>query len=307
MRKRILPLLFLVIIGFALLRPGSAGAAAPPDPNGDASLTLYYQKDGKAFANLQIGVFRVAEALPDGTYELIEPFASYPVNIHGITAQEQWRNTASTLRAYIVANQVAPDWEAQTDENGMVQLPDLDTGLYLVREVVTENSDGTYVFDAFMVYLPTPQPDGSYDYTVEAKPKCSNFTPKTQYTVTKLWGDGGSQNARPKEVTVDIYKDGALQETQILSAGNHWSYTWYVSSEDRGQWIVAERAVLPPYKVTVQQNGSTFSIINTCQTQPQTPQAPHTGDSFTPLPWILAMCFSGIMLLLLGLYSRRQR
>ena len=59
-----------------------------------------------------------------------------------------------------------------------------------------------------------------------------------------------------------------------------------------------------PYKVTVQQNGSSFSIINTFRNQPEPPQ---TGDAFTPLPWILLMCLSGVMLLLLGLYGRRRK
>lgn len=304
MRKRILPLLFLAVFGFLMLCPVCVYAATPLDPNAEASLTLHYQKDDKAFPDLQVGIYRVAEAFPDGTFELVAPFSSYPVNIYGITQQEQWNNVASTLSAYITANQVSPDRVGQTDANGITQFSGLKTGLYLVQEVVAENSAGTYVFNRFMVYLPTPQPDGAYDYTVEAKPKCTKFVPKTQYTVTKLWQDGGNEDSRPQEVTVDIYKDGVLQETQILSTSNNWSYTWNVSGEEHGKWTVTERAVADPYKVTIQQNGSAFSIINTCQPKPQ---APPTGESFTPLPWILAMCISGIMLLIVGLYSRRNK
>ena len=304
MRKRILPLLCFILFCFSFLQPVKVCATAPLDTAANASLTLHYQKDGKAFSDLQIGIYRVAKASSDGTFDLITPFSSYPVNIHGITMQEQWQNIAATLSAYIVANQVTPDREEQTDEDGIAQFSDLETGLYLVREVVAENAEGTYIFNQFMVYLPTPQPDGSYDYQVQANPKCTGFVPKTQYTVTKLWQDEGNRTARPKEVVVEIYKDGMLQETQVLSASNNWSYTWYVSGEEYGKWMVAERAVPDPYKVTIQQKGSVFSIINTCQTNPETPQ---TGDSFAPLPWILAMCISGIILLILGLYSRRRK
>ena len=303
MKKRILPLIVLLGMCFMAFCPNRAQALTPLDPDAEASLTLHYQKDGAAFADLQVGIYRIAEAFPDGSFQLIEPFASYPLNIHGITVQEQWNQVAQTIYACIVSDQIAPDYEKMTDENGTVCFADLDTGLYFVREVVAENTNGTYIFNQFMVYLPTPQADGSYNYAVEARPKCTNFVPRTQYTVTKLWQDSGNQASRPKEVSVEIYKDGQLYETQILSASNNWTYTWYVSGEDHSKWAVAERTVPDNYKVTIRQNGSHFSIINTRQT---TPDIPQTGDSSTPMLWILLMCFSGIMLVILGIYSRRR-
>lgn len=302
MKKRIVSLMLLACICFALVCPLGAQAVTPLDPDADASLTFHYQKEGNAFAGLQIGIYRVAKANPDGTFTLIEPFASYPVDIHEITRQEQWQDVAQTLWAYMTANGVTPDYEGLTDETGTVCFTDLDTGLYFVRKVLTETNNGTYVFNQFMVYVPTPGQNGTYDYTVEANPKCVSFVPKAQYTVTKLWQDGGNQADRPKEVTVDIFKDGALYETQILNTDNNWSYTWYVPENDRGQWAVAEKAVPDGYKVTIRQNDNHFSVINRIQTSPDSPE---TGDSISPMPWILLMCFSGVILIILGIYSRR--
>lgn len=302
MRKRILLLCFVVIC-MVLLRPFYAGAATPLDPGAEAGLTLHYQKDGVAFPDLYIGIYRVAEAFPDGTFELIEPFSDYPVNIHGITSQEQWQNVATTLTAYIIANRVEPDRAEWTNGEGMVAFTGVRTGLYLVREAVADHTDGTYIFNQFMIYLPTPQADGTYEYQMEAKPKCVSFTPKNQYTVTKLWQDEGKEVLRPEEVTVEIYKDGALQETQILNAENNWSYTWYVSEEEDGQWTVVERDVPQEYLVTVREKDGIFSIINTCQGESVVPP---TGDSVAPMPWILAMCLSGCLLMLLGIYNRRR-
>ena len=304
MRNRILSLLLLILLSVSFLCPLRTYAVEPLDPAADASLTLYYQKDSNAFPDLNIRIYRVARACEDGTFALIAPFSSYPVNIHGITMQEQWTHVASTLASYITANQVSPTQETKTDANGTAQFPSLETGLYLVQEVTAENSTGTYVFNRFMIYLPTPQPDGSYHYAVEAKPKCTGFVPKTQYSVTKLWQDTGNQNSRPKNITVDIYKDGKLQESQILSSVNNWTYTWQVSADDPGKWTVTERDVPDRYQVTIQEKGSVFSIINTCHIIPEIPQ---TGDSFTPLPWILIMCLSGIGLLILGIYGRRHK
>lgn len=300
MRKRLLPLCLAVVCFFALC--SQVFALVPLDPAAPAGLTLYYQKDEKAFSGLQVEIYRVAEAFPDGKFQLIAPYAGYPVNIHDITDQQQWKNIASTLSAYIVADQLTPDATVQTDGQGVARFENLQTGLYLVCRVVAEEQEGTYIFDQFMVYLPTPQTDGTYRYQVEAKPKCTQFTPNTQYTVTKLWQD--DQTDRPQAVTVDIYRDGVLQQTQQLSKDNNWSYTWYVSADDPGQWTVAEREVPAGYKVSIRQNGNVFSVINTRQSHTDTPQ---TGDTFTPLPWVLALCLSGMVLLLLGIYGRRRK
>ena len=301
MKKRTLLLISLIVICLTLFSPLCVNAATPLDPDAKASLTITYRKDGTAFSDLTVGIYRVAQAFPSGIFELIEPFVSYPVNIHDITAQEQWTNAANTLHAYIVSNHVTPDAETLTDEEGVALFTDLETGLYLVEEVVAENTSGTYLFNRFMVYLPTPQADGSYNYAVEARPKCTDFVPKTQYTVTKLWQDSGNQASRPKEVSVEIYKDGQLYETQILSANNNWTYTWFVSGEEYSTWTVSESSVSAPYKVTVKENGSSFSLINTWHKPTDTPQ---TGDTFAPLPWIITICLSGILLVILGVYGR---
>ena len=303
--KKLISVLCLSVICIITLCPLCVCAVEPLDPNADASLTLFYQKENNAFPDLVIEIYRVAEALPDGTFELIEPYSSYPIKIHDIKIQEQWKNTATTLTSYIVANGLSPDRVGTTDETGTVVFEHLSTGLYLVNEVVAENNNGTYVFNRFMVYLPTPNSDGTFDYNVEAKPKCLSYVPKTEYKVSKLWQDTGYQNDRPAEVTVDIYKDGNLYEALTLNAENNWSYVWYVSENDRSKWTVVERNTPGTYTVTVQQNGGSFSIINTHTSNLDPPGSPDTGDSFIPLPWLLAVSISGIALLILGAYRRR--
>ncbi len=307
MKKQIALLISVVALCMALFCPLYIQAATPLDPAAEASLTLHYQKDGQAFSDLPISIYRVAEAFPDGTFELIEPFSSYPINIHNITVQEQWTNTAETLSSYIVANQLVPYREGTTNDDGTAVFEHLETGLYLVSEAVAENNSGTYVFNQFMVYLPTPEQDGSFDYDVEAKPKCVEYVPKTEYRVTKLWQDADNQADRPEQVTVDIYKDGELTETQVLDAENNWSYVWYVSEDDHGKWTVAERTTSEVYTVTVQQNGSSFSIVNTHESIADIPDPPQTGDTSNLTLYIVLMCISGIMLIVLGIYGRRQK
>lgn len=297
MKKRILPIFCLLLTLAALLQVGVCAAPV------DNSLTLYYQKGDMVFPGLQVAVYQVAALQDDGSYQPLEPYASASVNLDGITEQAQWQTVAQTVFSCIVANGIAPDQMAQTNDVGAAYFENLKKGLYYVQEVVAENDQGTYVFNQFMIYLPTPHPDGTFDDQVKANPKCLEFIPKTQYTVTKLWQDGGNTQQRPKEVVVDIYWNGVLQETQTLSAQNNWTYTWMVSADQQSGWTVAEREVPEHYKVTVRKSDNTFTVINTRQGQPEPPK---TGDTFNPMPWVMIMCISGVLLVILGIYGRRR-
>lgn len=300
MKKRLLCLFILCVI---LLCGFGVSATPPLDVDAEASLTLLYQKEGVGFSDLHIRIYRVAEPFPDGPYGLVAPFSGFPVNVNGVSSQEQWTQIATTLESYVVAEGIAPTAEQTTDGEGAVSFEALQIGLYLVQEVVADTKEGIYVFNRFMVYLPTPLANNSYDYTVEAKPKCISYTPKTHYSVTKLWQDGGSEELRPSQVTVEIYRDGELHETVILSTENNWSHSWYVSAEAHYSWSVVERAVAKSYNVTLVENGSAFSIINTAPGDPGEP--PVTGDSDSVLPWILLMGFGGMVLMLVSSRGRR--
>ena len=302
MKKKILSALCLLLMVCAFLQPHRVHALTPLEPERPSSLTLYYTQDGQAFPDLDIRIYRVAEAHPDGTFDLLEPFSEYPVNIHGITSQKEWQDVSSTLRTYITADQVAPTRVATTNEEGTAIFSDLKTGLYLVCGVLAENETGIYRFNDFMVYLPTPLEEGDFDYDMEAKPKCTQFVPKKAYSVVKLWKDAGNEGSRPKSVTVDILKDGVVYDTVVLSADNNWSYVWSVP-EDGSLWSVLEKNVPDDYKVTISENAAGFTITNT---KPTHEDPPKTGDMTTLWHFAVCLCVSGFGLVLMGLWRGRK-
>jgi hypothetical protein len=193
------------------------------------------------------------------------------------------------------------DLTAATAQDGTATFSALETGLYLVGQVAAGKD---YQFERFMVYLPTPTNEG-YQYDVSAKPKSSLLPSLMEYTVLKLWQDSGNRDQRPASVTVDILKDGLLQETVTLSSANNWSYTWKVPGGDTGKWTVSETDVPDHYRVAITENGASFLITNTCTAAPSAP--PQTGDSFPLMSWVMAMCLSGCFLVILGIYSWRRR
>ncbi len=296
MTKRILTCMLAML---CLLIPLSV-QAEELDTERLCDLTLEYSREGAAFADVEVAVYRVAEAHADGTYDLIAPYDEYPVNIHGITAQKEWQDVAATLTAYIAADGVAPTAVGVTDARGEVVFGDLPVGLYLVQGVRAENEKGIYAFREFMIYLPTPLEDGTYQYDLRAKPKCDRYTPAEEYRVVKLWKDTGSA-LRPKEVVVDIYKNGVLHETVSLNGDNGWSHAW--TDKEQAEWQIVERDVPEGYQVTVTNHETVFTITNVNPDAP--PPPPATGDSLPWLMWAVILCLAGLALVLLGLWGRR--
>lgn len=301
--RKIIPFLCCLILLCCLMpQPTKARAIEALEPDRSCSLTLHYSQSNTAFPGINVKIYRVAEAFADGTFELIAPFSAYPVNIHGITSQKEWQDTASALVSFITNDEISATRTQPTDEAGTAVFTQLQTGLYLVAGAVAQNDSGTYIFNDFMVYLPTPQQEGGFLYDAEAKPKCSQFTPSDHYSVLKLWKDAGNEQERPESVTVDILKDGVRQQTVTLSPENNWSYSWTVPDR-QGVWTVAERNVPRGYQVTVSANETVFVITNTHST----PTPPQTGHQFPLWLVVSALCISGFSLLLLGMYSMRKQ
>ncbi len=279
----------------------------------ECSLTVYYAGDGQKLSGLSVSLYRVAEALPDGTFEKVPLFAAYPVSIHDVTTQSGWKQMADTLMGYVAADGVAPTATAVTAEDGVAAFAGLPTGLYLVGGVAARTEEAVWSFDNQMLYLPVHQ-GGAYVYDVTASPKGSATEPPlegTEYRVLKLWKDVGHADARPVAVTVDIVRDGAVFETVTLSAENNWSYTW-VDPEGSSSWAVAERDVPADYTVTVSQGDAAFVLTNTRMPPdvpdvPDTPDAPQTGYTEPLWLYVLLLVLSGLVLVVLGVGGKRGR
>ena len=282
--------------------------AAQIEADRACSLTVSYGAEGKAFSELEINIFRVAELGADGEYHLLKPYADYPIRIHGITSQQEWQETAQTIRNYVTANQLAPYRSQKTNDAGEAVFTGLETGLYMVQGTTAQYQNTRVVFQDFMIYLPTPSA-GEYDYDMEAKPKHTEYVQPEKYTVMKLWKDSGSSGQRPKEIRVDILKDGSVQQSVTLSAANNWAYSWEVTDPD-GVWSVIERDVPDGYQVSIVNQQTTFVITNLKEPEPSDPSSdavPTTGDTMPLKRYITIMCISGFALILLGILRQKEK
>jgi len=302
MKRGICLWLCLAVLLGTLCCPAAALAISDIDTEKPCSLTLHYSRQGTAFSDLVIRIFQIAAFSDDGSYALTEAFSKYPVDIHGITSQKEWREVTETLVSYAQRDALAPTAESKTDQQGTAAFEKLDNGLYLVMYADAEDADGEARFAPFIVFLPTPNEDGEYDYEVEARPKFSVTELSGNYSVVKLWKDAGNAAKRPQSVMVEILKDGALFKTVELNRDNNWSYTWETSDEN-SRWSVTEKEVPAGYTVAVAVKDNVFTITNS---YPQTPgqKPPETGDMVQSWPYILSFVLSGVMILILVLHRK---
>lgn len=145
----------------------------------------------------------------------------------------------------------------------------------------------------------------------------TNSDNTTELSVFKKWNDKGYEESRPKSVTVNLLKNGAVYDTAELSADNNWYCTWS-GLDSKSDWTVVEIPV-SNYTVLVVREGSTFIVNNTAtdlssdsdsdsessfpstdSSSESTPLLPQTGTMWWGVPILfvigLAIFFAGYII-----------
>ncbi len=300
-------LFFSVMLCFGIF--GITANAESIDNEKSASLKIVYANGGVSFEGLEVQLYRVA-AVKDGyTFQLEAPFNKYSVNINDVKSQEEWRSVAITLSSYAIADGLTPTAEKVTDKNGVAEFTNLRAGMYLTIGIREQTGKDFVVFEDFLTVIPYPADDGeSYLYDLTAYPKCKVITPRdgtVPYKVIKQWKDDEKTKNRPKSVKIEIFKNGKLNESVTLTAENNWMYSWRVA-DDGSNWRVVERDVPSGYFVNVSEQETAFVVTNSADESFEKPNPPKTGDTTVVWPYIVAMCVSGCLLIILAIGLKRK-
>ena len=304
MAKRRIGIVALVLwlLSYSVLAVSTTDAKEPIITDAECELTLCYRNGETAFADEPVALYQIADVSSDFQYTLRENFVASGLILNGIQNNGEWDVIRSTLKAFIVGNDIAPTKTAVTDASGEVHLTQLETGLYLVSAVCAEG----YFFDSALIALPNLNSDGFWQYQVTVLPKGGEIDDEEiELKVLKLWKGDGSGKNRPVSIEVEIFCDEVSVETVILSEENNWSYSWK-AKDDGAVWTVVERNIPTGYTVSVEDRTTTFVLTNTLN-KPDAPKPPHTGDTSNILLYIVLMHVSGIALVIFGLTRKRKQ
>lgn len=296
-----------------LLFPVPVFAAGAIDPAKDVSLTISYQHEDTPVSDVPFQLYCVAEIDQYAEFTLTGDFKDYPVRVNGLDS-DAWRALAETLAGYVQRDGLIPLDSGKTDRSGLVVFPNqqqrLSPGLYLVTAEPITIDGYTYVTEPFLVSLPNlDKSSDTWQYDVSVAPKYTRtYNPPDRPNdetvdrkVLKIWDDGGASENRPKEITVQLLKDGKVFDTVRLNADCGWKHLWTdLPKYENGRllvWRVVEQRV-EDYTVSVTQEGITFVVTNTCehpeipdQPTPENPgpKLPQTGVLWWPVPVLTAV------------------
>lgn len=308
-RTRIILLLLCICLFAAPLR-AAAEVKQPLLRDKECALSVSYSAEGTAFADLPVELYKVADLSADQRYTLVPAFEKTGLILDGIQNPMEWSELQSTLEAYAVACGIQADCIAATNQAGQVAFDGLKAGLYMIITEPIVRDGWTYIFEGALVALPSLGEDGAWQYQVAVSSKSEVLPPiegdeEIELKVLKLW-KGDQAAKRPKSVEAEIFRNGVLMQTVVLSEENNWSYHW-VAKNDGAVWKVAERNVPAGYVMTVDEREVAFVITNTLKSSTPVPPPPHTGDTSNVMLYILLMSGSGIMLMILGIVGKRKR
>ena len=289
------------------------------------NLSLHYvDENDQPIPNLGVRLYRAADLTESG--EKV-PTASFVGYFEALKNTKSAVEKAARLADLVRRDQLKADFTARTDSVGDVSFSELPTGEYLIlSDTVT---DDYTVLNTQPLLLQLPMIDersGVYAYDVTASPKPERTKIERTLNLIVIWRDEQNRQKRPDSVTVELYCDGKLFDTQKITAENGWRYTWtdildkeltasgaYKKNDSYSDatsayrdhpiigehsWYVIERGA-DGYTVTyaVRPENNTFIVINTLDVKPTEPTLPQTGQLWWPVP-ILAVC--GLLMVVLG-------
>ncbi len=305
-KYRILAVTLCLILISALL-PVKVLGAVRVDKEHNCSLKIAFTPDNTKASGIKFKAYKVA-AVTDSYNFSVEPFfAKQEVTklLDNPTA-ESYRLVASTLSGIVASEStVKPDYNAVSDSSGIAVFENMDVGLYLIIGDIYEGEYAYYTPQNFMVSLPELNADDLWNYDVFADIKWEKRQKNNTLNLEalKVWGDSATNLHAKDFVTVELYENGTLYDTQILSKNNNWRCKWS-NLKSGSSWSIKENGITG-YIGTVEQKGDCFIITNTPENPKHTPPAviPQTGLLLWPVP---VLSISGVLLIFIGIYLKRK-
>lgn len=316
MAKRRMAVMIALIYLYLWLTPcyamatSTSDASEPINVNQECMLTLTYTCDGTAFEDVSVKLYKIADVSSDFQYTLTSLFEPSELILNGVRTNGEWDVIRSTLEAHIIADNINADAVAKTDSEGMVYFENLKPGLYLATVGTVTQKELTCFFDSALVALPGLSADGRPQYQVTVASKSEMIPPsdkEIELKVLKLWKGDEGRNSRPKNIEVEMFRDGASYKIIVLSQDNNWSYNWS-AKDDGAKWTVIERNTPSGYTMTVENRNNSFILTNTyTPAKPDEPSdTPQTGDTSNIMLYVIFMIVSGSMLIIIGIIGKRN-
>lgn len=265
--KALLSLLFALLMVMTAV-PALAADASDLDLSQKGSVSLTLKCDGEAVKGAKFTLYKIADVDKVGgnlLFTMTPKAAGF-----GKTATQLKRTDAKAFYKYAKNNGMTGQ-VLKTNKNGRLKFNSVECGMYLVAQ--TGKVDGFANCKPFFVTVPYKNGE-SWSFDVNATPKASTY--KTSDISVILVPP---EDDPPEEIVVELYKDGVLIDTIILTPDENWTFTWEDMPAD-GEYTV----VVKGYDVTYDLTTDTFILQKEKEKEPELIK---TGQNKTTV-WLLA-------------------
>lgn len=259
--KRRLTLLGVCLLVFVFFFVIKSYAEESAQNGQETELAICFLPEDEVAVGVKFYLYRIADEVDSDTLVLNEVYSEYPITA-SIVSTDDMRLLATTLQGYIDADDIAPDYESETDANGIAAFRNIPEGFYLVTGEQYQTGETVYLAAPFILSFPYKDDNGQriYQTVVESKHEKAEDE-DTNLEILKIWTND-SRSYRPDQVEVELYADGELHDTVTLSKANNWRHHWD-NLPDNVIWSVRENDVAAKYTVAVEQQKHCFVITNT--------------------------------------------
>ncbi|MCU6736294.1 Cna B-type domain-containing protein [Diplocloster agilis] len=300
--------MFAIVL--AAMLAATVFAAGNVDLSQKATLTVKYFYAGRVpITDAEFTLYRIGTISESGELIVDRRFSGYRIRLD-FTDEEDWSTMARTLYGYLQRDRIPSIATGSTNGKGILVIPDLPVGLYLLAGGDASDGDYTYSSEPFFLILPTLNDEGVWEYDVTVKPKCYREHNPPERTVSrkviKVWKEDEGRS-RPRQITVQLLCDGSIFDVQTLNAGNNWRYEWK-NLDAQYEWTVVEEIVPTDYTVRITREGTTFIVTNTYQAEqppppPDKPELPQTGMLWWP---VFLAAGIGVLSVAVGVFLKRK-
>lgn len=175
-----------------------AGPAWADDyqPGKKGSITIRLNDIGSYKGNVEFAVYQVGKPVGESNlqWQLTEKFAGCKVDLNALNTAEAQKEAADILEKEAVSQ--TADFAGKTDKQGVLSFPNLEQGIYLLRQ--TEK--GVYgTVESFLAAIPYMIDGESWIYDVPASPKAEPLPSTPSLSITPEVSPSITPSITPEE------------------------------------------------------------------------------------------------------------
>ncbi len=237
-------------------------AETSKDLDKKASIKIEYLK-GKPAEGVEFKIYKIADLSGDSDYIFADLFKLYEKHL-SFENEDDLDKCASVFAMYVKRDGLEADRVESLDRNNVVSFEGLDLGVYLITADKIGIGKRIYRHKPFIVRVPKFAKDTwIYDLYEYANYTYTEIAPNESIYRKALivWEDSGFESDRPKNVEVQVLRDGDLYSCISLNEENNWRYSAGPFSSFH-EWEIIQKDVPDGYVSSVKRIGRTFVIKN---------------------------------------------